>query len=252
MQVTVLIENEGRGSLHAEHGLSLYIRHGSAALLLDAGTSGVFTQNAAALNCPLEGLHTAALSHGHFDHSDGFPALFRRNGQVKVYARPAVMEEQYAADGRYIGLTDCLKSEYAHRFVLSDELRQIAPGVWLVPDPLDHEQSLVAETAAGLVVMNSCCHAGADRIVADILARFPGRTVHALIGGLHLMGPGGTATLGMEPEAIAALARRLTEELGVEKIFTGHCTGTPGYALLEQAAPGKVFPLHTGDVLDFS
>lgn len=251
MHITVLIENEGPDTLHAEHGLSLFLRHGDTCLLLDAGTSGIFLENASALNCPLEGVHTAALSHGHYDHSDGFPALFRINEQVKVFARPAIMNPHYSADGRYIGLTDCLKNEFAHRFELSDELRMIAPHIWLVPDPLEHEQSLVAETRQGLIVMNSCCHAGADNIVADILKRFPGRKVHALIGGLHLMGPGGVTTLGMTESAIRALALRLTRELGVDKIFTGHCTGIPAYALLQETVPDRVFPLHTGDTLEF-
>lgn len=251
MRLTVLIENSGPRHLHAEHGLSLYLQCGGVNILLDAGTSGIFTENAAALGCPLDGVHMAVLSHGHYDHSDGFPALFRLNHSLKVYARSAVMQPQYAAGGRYIGLADCLRGEFSHRFELSDELRSIAPGVWLVPDGLDHEQSLVVETDLGLVVMNSCCHAGADNIVSGVLERFPGRRVHALIGGLHLMGPGGTATLGLGPDAVRAMARDLVENLGVEKIYTGHCTGSPGYALLEETIPGHIFPLNTAAVLEF-
>ena len=251
LHITVLIENESNCSLHAEHGLSLFLRRGDDTLLLDAGTSGIFVENAAALGCPLKAVHIAALSHGHFDHSDGFPALFELNDCVKIHARTAVFEPQYGADGRYIGLADCLKTQFAERFVLSDEQREILPGIWLVPDALDHEQSLVAETDCGLVVMNSCCHAGADNIVADVLRRFPGKNVFALIGGLHLMGPGGTSTLGMSADTIRAMAHRLTGELGVKRIYTGHCTGTPGYALLQETVPECIYPLHTGDILEF-
>ncbi len=251
MTVTVLMENGSRGSLCAEHGLSLYVRGCGDPVLLDAGESGDFIRNAAQLDCPLETVRTAVLSHGHYDHSDGFPALFRRNSRVKVCARPQVMEPQYDADGEYIGLSALLREEYSGRFDLSDEFRAIAPGLWLVPDGVPHEQSLVAETRDGLVVMNSCCHAGADRIVEEILTLFPGQRVRALIGGLHLMGPGGTSTLGMEPDAVRALARRLTEELGVAEVCTGHCTGAPGFALLEEAAPGKVRAIHAGDTLEF-
>lgn len=250
MQITVLMENESRGALCAEHGLSLYVRHGGEALLLDAGESGDFIRNAAQLGCPLEAVRTAVLSHGHYDHADGFSALFRLNGSVRVFARPQVMEPRYDGE-EYIGLSPLLREEYADRFDLWDGQRALLPGLWLVPDAVDHEQSLVAETKGGLVVMNSCCHAGADQIVADILARFPGQRVRALIGGLHLMGPGGTSTLGMEPGAVRAMARRLTQELGVEEICTGHCTGAPGLALLREAAPGKVRTIHAGDTLEF-
>ena len=101
------------------------------------------------------------------------------------------------------------------------------------------------------MVMNSCCHAGPDKIIADILARFPGKKVRALVGGLHLMGPGGVTTLGPEADFVHALARRLTEELGVEAVYTGHCTGAPAFALLTEGAPGKILPIHPGDTLEF-
>ena len=251
MQIKILIENEGTAPFLGEHGLAMYIRRGETEILLDAGMSGDFLHNAALLDCPVESVEAAVLSHGHFDHADGFPALFERNSAVKVYARPAVMEPQYGFNGRYIGLCDSLLNRYADRFILSDACRSIAPGFWLVPDGVDHEQSLVAETEDGLVVMNCCCHAGPDQIVADILERFPGKKVRALVGGLHLMGPGGVTTLGPEPEEVRALAHRLTVELGVETVYTGHCTGTPAFALLQQAAPGRICAIHPGDILDF-
>lgn len=251
MQIKILIENEASAPFLGEHGLAMYVQHNGVEVLLDAGKSGAFLTNAARLDCPVERVDTAVLSHGHYDHADGFPALFRCNERVTVYARPAVMEKQYAADGRYIGLCDTLLQEYPHRFVLSDEVHAISPGLWLVPDEVEHEQSLVAETEQGLIVMNCCCHAGPDNIVADILARFPGKKVRALIGGLHLMGPGGVTTLGPDPDAVRALARRLTVELGVDEICTGHCTGTPALALLQEAAPGKIREIHPGDILDF-
>ncbi|MCC8356311.1 MAG: MBL fold metallo-hydrolase [Oscillospiraceae bacterium] len=250
MRITVLMENDGPEGLYAEHGLSLYIRHKSGTVLLDGGQSGRFAENAARLGCDLKALDAAALSHGHYDHADGLPALLEQNPAIRIYARPEVMSPQIGHDGRYIGLNEALHGKYAGRFELSDEARQFLPGLWLIPDSVPHEQSLVAETARGLVVMNSCCHAGGDNIVRDILARFPGQRVYALIGGLHLMGPGGVTTLGPEPEAVRALARRLTEELGVQKILTGHCTGGPAFAILKETAPEAVQRIRTGDVVE--
>lgn len=251
LQITVLIENETSDSaLHCEHGLSLYLRYGTHSVLLDAGQSGIFLENATALGCPLDALDAAVLSHGHYDHSDGFPALLRQNQSIRIYARPAALEPQYNSE-RYIGLAPGLRSRYAHRFDLSDQPRAILPGLWLIPDEVPHEQSLVAETAGGLVVMNSCCHAGADRIIAGICAYWPGVRIRALVGGLHLMGPGGVSTLGKAPDEVETLARRLTDELWVEEICTGHCTGAPAMALLQKAAGGAVRPIHTGDILEF-
>lgn len=251
LHITVLIENETSSEkLCCEHGLSLYLRYGEYNILLDAGQTGSFTRNTAALNCPLEGLHAAVLSHGHYDHADGFLPLFDTNKAIKVYARPAVLEPQYSGS-RYIGLKADLIEHYADRFDLSDEQREILPGVWLVPDAVEHEQSLVVETAKGLVVMNSCCHAGGDNIVADILQRFPGQKVHALIGGLHLMGPQGITTLGKQPEEVRALAHRLMDELDVTYVYTGHCTGAPACKLLQEISTDTFRMIHTGDTLEF-
>lgn len=251
LHITVLIENEtSQENLCCEHGLSLYLRYGRYNILLDAGQTGIFSRNTAALGCSLDSLDAAVLSHGHYDHADGFVTFFETNKSLKVYARPAVMEPQYNGS-RYIGLKSELIKQYADRFDLSDEQREILPGLWLVPDAVDHEQSLVAETEQGLVVMNSCCHAGGDNIVADILQRFPGQNVYALIGGLHLMGPSGVTTLGKPPEEVRTLAHRLTDELGVKYVYTGHCTGVPACELLQEVSADTFRMIHTGDTLKF-
>ena len=69
MKLVVLIENtapEGSG-LQAEHGLSLYLEYGGKRLLLDAGESGAFADNADKLGVEIDGrgaLEIAARSRG--------------------------------------------------------------------------------------------------------------------------------------------------------------------------------------------
>ena len=254
MRVTVLMENTSPAGLLHEHGLSLHLSYRGHSVLLDGASSGRFVQNAAALGVDLTGVELAVLSHGHYDHADGLGAFLALNPAAPVYARPAVWEPEYFGVGegrRYIGVSPALREEYGARFDLSDGPREILPGLHLVPDAVKSEQSLVAETSGGLVVMNSCCHAGAGYIVKDLPARFPGQKVLALLGGFHLMGSGGTATLGVEPGIVKNLARWLTDELGVEQVYTGHCTGAPAFALLQVQRPERIHPLRTGDVLDF-
>lgn len=252
MKVTVLMENTSPGSLIHEHGLSLHLSYRGHSVLLDAGSSGRFTDNAAALGVDLSAAEAAALSHGHWDHADGLGAFFACNTAAVVYARPAALLPRYREkDGSYNGVSPALVEQFRGRFDLADGPREILPGLHLIPDSVDHEQSLVAETDRGLVVMNSCCHAGAGYIVKDILARFPGRRVHAIVGGFHLMGHGGTATLGVAPGIVRNLARWLTDELGVELVYTGHCTGAPAFALLQEELGEKLTYLRTGLILDF-
>ena len=89
MRFVVLMENtapEGSG-LRAEAGLSFYLEYRGHKLLLDAGSSGRFADNAAALGVDLSQVELAVLSHGHFDHSDGLRRFFTVNQRAKVYAR---------------------------------------------------------------------------------------------------------------------------------------------------------------------
>ena len=130
---------------------------------------------------------------------------------------------QYHAE-RYIGLKGELLERFRGRFLLDDGPVDLGDGLWLIPDGVDHEQSLVADTEQGLAVFNSCSHAGAGHIAKDILARFPGKKIAAYVGGLHLMGATGTDSLGTAPGIVTNLARWLLDELGVEALYTGHCT----------------------------
>ena len=250
MRITVLIENSAPEGLVAEHGLSFYLEYRGGRYLLDAGESGAFLLNAQRLGVDLSRVEAAALSHGHYDHGDGFTAFFRVNRTARICARPAVREDD-VLDGERVGLNPGLFRRHARRFDLDDGPRELAEGLHLIPDAVRHEQSLAAETAEGLVVLNSCCHAGVDHILDGIRARFPGQPIRAVLGGFHLMGKGGTAALGPAPEEVRALARRLRDELDVQEICTGHCTGAPAYALLAEELGGRLRPLTTGAVFEY-
>lgn len=254
MKVTVLMENHAPDPLVCEHGLSLHVEYRGHSVLLDAGASGRFAENAAALGVDLSGVEVAVLSHGHWDHGDGLGAFFQANGRARLCARPAILEPEWLDDGEereFIGVDPALLERYAPRLDLHDGPRELLPGLHLIPDAVAHEQSLVAETGRGLVVMNSCCHAGAGFIVRDLLARFPGQRVYAVLGGFHLMGKRSPDSLGVAPGVVKNLGRWLCDEMGVEHIYTGHCTGGPAFQLLKETLGERVRYLQTGDVVEF-
>lgn len=249
MRAVVLVENTAPPGLEREHGLSVYVEHRGRKVLLDTGHSGKFARNAEKLGIDLSRVDTAALSHGHYDHGDGLDVFFALAPGIPVRARPAALSPQYHGE-KYIGLKETLLGEYRGRFLLENGPVDLGDGLYLIPDGVDHEQSLVVDTEWGLAVFNSCSHAGAGHIAKDILARFPGKRIAAYVGGLHLMGATGTDSLGVAPGIVDNLARWLLDELEVRTLYTGHCTGIPAFALLEQAGGERVCPLTTGTAVE--
>lgn len=277
MKVTVLMENtapEGCG-LVPEHGLSLYIEHRGHRLLLDAGSSGKFADNARALGIDLSAVETAALSHGHYDHADGLRRFFQLNSRAKVYARPGAAGPYFAKDPdgfRYIGVHRDVRN--AGRLVEVEGVFPLTEGAWLTPetvrdpaflcpasdllfkrgeddfvrDDYRHEQSLVLEGERGLAVFNSCSHGGIVNIVRGVLEQFPGRKVFAVMGGLHMFG-GKDGGMNCAQEYVFRVADTL-KELGVEEIYTGHCTGETALALLRDRFGPGCHALATGQVLE--
>lgn len=278
MKITVLIENTAREGcgLIPEHGLSLYIEYRGRKLLLDAGSSGKFAGNAQALGVDLSAVEAAVLSHGHYDHADGLRQFFQRNSRAKVYVRPGAAGPYFAKvpDGyRYIGIHRDIWKDFRDRFVETEGVYPLAEGAWLtpetvrdpaftgqavnlffkrgedsfIPDDYRHEQSLVLEGEKGLTVFNSCSHGGIVNIVRGVLEQFPGKNVFATVGGFHMFSKGKTG-MNCGPEYVCQVAGAL-KELGVEEIYTGHCTGEPALALLRERFGPNCKALSTGQVL---
>lgn len=276
LKITALIENKAPEGLKAEHGLSVLAEFGGRKYLLDTGASDVFASNAEKLGIDLSIVDVAALSHAHYDHSGGFKAFFAFNSISKVYLQDKARELCYFKLGpikRYIGIPDGILNKYADRFVYVSENTEIGDGVWLighstadlsargrqahmyrktaeglVPDDFAHEQSLVFDTPDGLAIINSCCHGGAENIVSEVKTAFPGHEVSALIGGFHLMGIRGVSTLGVDPQEVEALGRRLLE-LGVKRTYICHCTGDPAGKILTRVMGENVSYFRTGTVI---
>lgn len=278
LKITALIENKAPKGLKSEHGLCLLAEYEGKTCLLDTGASNAFASNAQKLGVDLSKVDAAVLSHAHFDHSSGYNAFFATNIAAKVYLREGSKERYYMKLGPFrecIGIPKGMLDKYAERFIYVPKDMEISNGVWLighstpglekrgrrahlyrktaselVPDDFAHEQSLVFDTENGLVILNSCCHGGADNIVSEVKRAFPDREVAAIIGGFHLMGVLGTKTLGVKPQEVEALGRRLIE-LGVKHTYVCHCTGDPATKILTRVMGEKVSYLRTGTAIEF-
>ncbi|MCD7824604.1 MAG: MBL fold metallo-hydrolase [Clostridiaceae bacterium] len=270
--ITVLIENTSDGVLACEHGLSLFIEYAGKQILLDAGSTDAFYENAEALGVSLAGLDAYVLSHGHYDHSGGFEKLFCCVPAAKVYARKEALDVYLSAAGgmHEISVPQKVASD-RDRFLLADGIREILPGIILVPhstkgldqigekcslykrqddqivpDDFAHEQSLVIDTSNGLVIFNSCSHAGAANIIREAKDACGKKRIYAYVGGLHMKGKkDGKEICAFSDEEIDSLCDIFRQE-GIEKIYTGHCTGTPGFEKLQSRLGNRIHRLSTG------
>lgn len=284
MKVQILIDNiEGEvcnceGSkvkLCPEWGLAAHIDFNDHKILLDTGASAQFTKNADAMGVDLTKVECGVLSHAHFDHADGLEAFFKANGRAKFYLREGASENCYSTRKflkfftrhKYIGIHRGWLEQYKERISFVNAAAEILPDVFLVghsdsvlsaagraaigksigqfvkengkfrPDSYDHEQSLVFDTPKGLFIMNSCSHGGADNIIKEVQQAFPGKQIYAMLGGFHLF--------KSPDEKVRAFAERLFE-LNVQKIYTGHCTGTRAFEILKDVLGDRAEQMHTG------
>ena len=278
MKIRVLIDNIasscGSRKLFGEWGLSVYVEFEGKRYLLDTGASHLFAKNAGVMGVDLSKIDMGVLSHAHFDHSDGMARFFALNKTAPFYLCKGAGENCYHAHkllGRftyheYIGIHKGFLKRFADRIRFAEGDAQIAPNVYLVPhktpglesigerahlsvkengkyryDSFDHEQSLVFDTLKGLFVMNSCSHGGADNIVKEIEATFPGKKIYAILGGFHLF--------RYKDEVVRAFAERL-RELDVQKIYTGHCTGNRAFEILHEILGDRAEQMRCGMTIE--
>lgn len=277
MKIVTLIENHTENELKCEHGLSFYIEYAGKSYLLDAGQSELFAANAEAMGIQLADVDKAVISHAHYDHVGGFGAFTEINPAAMIYMQKAGKRQCFSqkADGlKNIGIPDHIRSALEGRVIYADGDMKIADGVYLIAhhseglaergrqmhmfsqmqgekeyDDFLHEQSLVFELPEGLVVFNSCNHGGVDLAIEEASAAFGGKKILAMLVGFHLMGSGGPDTMRDDREQVCALAKKLLES-DVEKIYTGHCTGTKAFGIMKEILGDKLEELVTGKTIE--
>ena len=268
MKASVLVDNIGNNGFSGEWGLSFYIEYKDQKILLDAGQTGLFAENAEKMGLSLADVDYAVLSHAHYDHADGMPVFFEQNNKAKLYLKESCGENCYdRKEGhmKYIGIKSGFLKKFKDRIVRVSGDLKIGDGVRLishnaksmkkageqdhmylkegdewVTDCFTHEQSLVFETESGIVIFNSCSHGGADNIINEVSAAFPDRRIRAMIGGFHLY--------NKSEEYVRRFAERV-RATGVEEICTGHCTGEEGYRIMRDVLGDRVRQLGAGLVI---
>jgi len=263
-----------RGFL-AQHGVSYLVKaygeDGDVTILFDTGYDGeAVLHNMKLLGLSIEGVDYIVLSHNHYDHANGLPVVLNarsRKTPIPVVVGKGFFRESIALKPRLRVLNhEWVRSSVESlgaKFVEVGERLEIAPGIsipgivrlderlefeksttgfymvedgGLVDDYVEHEVSLVVETGRGLVVIVGCSHPGVASIVGKV-ADLYGEKIYALIGGFHLINADATRI----SKTVAKL-----RELGVENIYTGHCTGLRAESMLLESYGEKFHRIYTG------
>ena len=275
MRIVNLVENtEGAPGCGAAHGLSFYIETaGGRRLLMDTGPSDLLAGNAAALGVDLVRVDTVVLSHGHYDHSDGLPALHTINPRARIYLRQNAAADYCADDGdgrgmHYIGIDRAIPTFPGLIWVegdlrIDDELQLFTNirgrKLWpegnarlmrrvngaCVQDDFSHEQCLVITEGSWQVLLSGCAHNGILNIL-DRCVEVTGRAPDAVISGFHMMKR--TPYTERERATIADTARELTRWPCA--FHTGHCTGLPAYEIMKEIMGDQLHYVHCGEAVE--
>lgn len=273
-RITILCENSVgpiSGTL-GEHGFAALIEPDAGEpFLFDTGQGATLLHNARRMNRDLTLIRTAVLSHCHQDHTGGLFPLLREHGPLRVLAHPGLFTPRFrvkdTGESLAIGIPHSREELEAAgaTFDLSAAFRRIAPGAYLTgqvprgvpfetgdrglyldregrqPDPVSDDQSLILETARGLVLVLGCCHSGLVNTLEHVERNMGRRPIHAVIGGTHLGFCGREQVDG----TIAALKR-----YGIRRLAAGHCTGFAASLRLATELPAAFHPANVGYTLE--
>lgn len=251
-------------ALDFEHGWSVLVDLGPGRRWLwDTGQTGLFLDNARRLGLAPQNADGVALSHGHYDHAGGLPALLAAGYHGPIVGHPDMFAIRYSRrDGftfRSAGVGDGRLALPLAGFKPVDDVRELTPGLTFVtgiprrpgafsatanlfldtagqePDPVPDDACLIIEGSHGPVLLLGCCHSGLGNTLAHLGQRLGLSAVETVIGGLHLTGAPDRAVA----ETLDSLAA-----WGVKRLLAGHCTGDAAVARLAREFPGQF--VHTG------
>jgi len=240
----------------AEHGLSIYIETDEMNILFDAGASAtVFQENAKMREIDLAEADVAVVSHGHYDHTQGFPAFCEINDKAKIYIHRNAFRESYGLDEneeleeKTCGIlwTEDQKRKMKSRMVFTEYSRALSEDIVisgsipdalgsiktaefffkneqgkLIRDDMSHEQFLIVRNrdrngeSSGIYIFSGCSHKGIKSIIQYARTLFPKEDIAGFIAGMHLIETS-------QEEREKALNELLKQKIKV--IVPAHCTG---------------------------
>ncbi|MFO7937531.1 MAG: MBL fold metallo-hydrolase [Kiritimatiellia bacterium] len=257
-EIAIIVNNVSDcPGLISEHGFSMYIRSGDLRIIFDTGQeNSIFENNVRKLGIDMQSVNALVLSHGHYDHTGGVPAVLSACGELDVYAHPDIQNTRYSVRTERIKSNGIPLDSYAaihnlpeNRLHFSESYTMLSDIVGITgyiprinsfedtggpfyfdkdgeePDPINDDQALWIKTAEGIVVCAGCSHAGIINTLRYVQKISGCEKIHAVIGGLHLV--------NAKKERIDKTLEAL-DTFGLDLIVPCHCTGATATEILRE------------------
>jgi len=255
--LSTMLADEGIG----EWGFAALVEADGHRVLVDTGARPqTVLANARELGIDLSSVPDVVLTHFHDDHVGGLLTLRRemmklnRSALARAHVGRGIFDSRVKPDGSEANSMPAIRKEYeasGGRVIEYAEAAEIFPALWLtgpvprvypernwsvggyqlktlaglVEDTISEDQSLVINTAQGLIVVAGCGHAGIINTLKRAAAEFHDEPVLAVLGGIHLF-----AATDAQLDWTAEQMHRFH----VSYLLGAHCTGLEAVYHLRQ------------------
>ena len=274
IKITTLIEDSlyEDSNLISEHGLSFLIECDGKKILFDTGQSGNFILNAKKLNVNLSDIDYVVISHGHYDHANGFKSFCEISEKdFTLYVSKKFFNEKYSKKNNvytYNGTNfdkQFLINKKINTFYIENDITPLTSKINIisnitritpyekpndrfyikidnsyVKDYFDDEIILTIDTPKGIVVLVGCSHPGIINILKTVEKRTQ-KNIYGVIGGTHLI---------EADENRINLTLNQLKEMNIKFIGISHCTGTKASEKLKHDFNDIYFSNNTGKIIN--
>jgi 7,8-dihydropterin-6-yl-methyl-4-(beta-D-ribofuranosyl)aminobenzene 5'-phosphate synthase len=276
-RISIICENTVtiKGGI-GEHGFSALLETERGNYLFDTGRGDGLIRNLLTFDKDPLSIQKIILSHGHPDHTGGLPAILELLGEVEVYAHPEIFATRFkktVVNGQekkqFVGIKfqRVYLESLGARFSLEKNFRELTADIYLtgevprrnpfekgdfrlfaesngqlIPDPFPDDQSIIIQSAKGLVLLLGCAHSGMINIIEYAIEKTGVDRIFAILGGTHL----DFAAPDQMEETIRTLKKYRIEKIGVS-----HCTGPRAAARLWIEFGDRFFFGQVGEHLEF-
>lgn len=236
--VKMIYNNTGSNSdYRKEWGLALWIEGDGQAILFDTGGNPeTLLQNIDAAGLDLAALSTIIISHNHWDHTRGLPAVLNRLARPATLFVPATDPPDISITGNLLTVVPVSGPRQINSFLWSTGEMEGKAGLDSI-----YEQSIILLRGDKLYLFTGCAHPGVVAITEKAHALNPGKEIALVAGGFHL--------LEHTAEQLHDVAVQL-ENLGLKQIAPSHCTGDKAIAWLRSYFGDRFVDFHIGGLLN--